>query len=190
MRPSNIALLVAGGALIGYLLARQYAPETVKGLEESVKTSITDFLARLEGFRSEPYPDEAGLWTIGFGHLIVPGDGFWSPSNPNGIKSITRDEAVQLKLSDMGTAQAAVNRLVRVPLTENQNVALVSLVFNIGEGNFASSTLLKKLNLGDFDGASLEFARWNKVRDPQTRELVVSNGLTKRRAEETELFLA
>ncbi len=190
MRALHVAGLVAVGAVLAYLLARQTAPQQIGAFEESVKLSIEKILAKFEGFKSEPYLDEAGKWTIGFGHLIVPGDGFWSPTNPDGAKYISVDDAKALKERDMMPAQDAVNRLVRVNLTEGQNAALVSLVYNIGSGNFASSTLLKKLNLGDFDGASLEFGKWNKVRDPDTGELVVSNGLTIRRAEEVEIFLA
>lgn len=85
--------------------------------------------------------------------------------------------------ADLGTAEAAVNRLVTVPLTQNQFDALVSLVFNIGEGNFSKSTLLRRLNAGEREAAAGQFGRWNKSKGVELA------GLTKRRAAERELFL-
>jgi lysozyme len=75
-----------------------------------------------------------------------------------------------------------VNRLVKVELTQDQFDALVSLVFNIGGGNFERSTLLKKINARNFDGAADEFPRWNRAAGK------VMAGLTKRRHAEQSLF--
>ncbi len=72
---------------------------------------------------------------------------------------------------------------MKIPINQHQYDALVSLVFNIGRGNFAASTMLKKLNLSDYDGAAAEFPKWNKQAGK------VLNGLTKRRAKEQALFL-
>lgn len=173
-----------------YLAARRIAPETIEELERAVTENIEGLIARLEGWRDAPYQDEAGLWTIGFGHLIVPGDGFWHPDfNPGGKKKITLEEGRALYDRDSATAAHAVDSHVYVPLSAAQRTALISLVFNIGAGNFAGSTLLRKLNAGDYQGAADQFDVWNKVRDKVSGALVVSAGLVSRRAQEKEIFL-
>ncbi len=86
-------------------------------------------------------------------------------------------------ISDLAQCERAVNRLVKVTLTQNQFDALVSFVFNVGSGNLQSSTLLRKLNSGDYKGAADEFLRWNKAAGK------VMNGLVARRTAEREFFL-
>ncbi|MCJ2030709.1 lysozyme [Methylobacterium sp. J-043] len=95
---------------------------------------------------------------------------------------ITQAEADDILARDLVRFEDAVARLVRVPVTQNQFDALVSFAFNLGEGNLGSSTLLKKLNAGDYDGAADQFARWNKAKGK------VLTGLTRRRAAEADLF--
>ena len=75
-----------------------------------------------------------------------------------------------------------VAALVEVPLSDNQFAALVSFTFNLGRGNLAKSTLLKKLNDEDYDGAGAEFPKWNKASGKALA------GLTRRREAEQELF--
>lgn len=144
------------------------------------------FVARHEGIVLRAYDDFApakelkpgdavkGTLTIGVGHT--------GPDVHIG-QTITEAEAMALLRADLGTAEAAVNRLVTVPLTQNQFDALVSLVFNIGEGNFSKSTLLRRLNAGEREAAAGQFGRWNKSKGVELA------GLTKRRAAERELFL-
>jgi len=191
---------VLGGAAIGVaayfgqkVAEKGGVTEAVQSIGEDVGAAVSklgDLIAQFEGFSDVPYQDEAGLWTIGYGHLIKPGDGYWSPSNPGGKKSIPRAEAAALLDSDTAVAQAAVDKNVSVSLTENQRDALVSLTYNIGTGNFKTSTLLRLLNSGDYAGAADQFAVWNKVHDPNTGVLVTSNGLVSRREQERETFLA
>jgi lysozyme len=90
----------------------------------------------------------------------------------------------ELLARDTAAAQRAVQRLVKAPVTQGQYDALVSFTFNIGEGNLAGSTLLRKLNAGDCRGAAAEFPRWNKARGR------VLPGLVQRRADERRLFEA
>jgi GH24 family phage-related lysozyme (muramidase) len=96
---------------------------------------------------------------------------------------ITQAEADERLRDDLGDAEAAVERLVTVPLNPNEHAALVSLVFNIGSGAFSHSTLLRLLNGGNRAGAARQFKRWNRGGGK------VLNGLVKRRAAETALFL-
>lgn len=188
MRPLPIIAFALAGALLAYLVARQIAPQKLDELGSAVSNTYENMIARLEGFRSEPYLDQAGLWTVGFGHLIKPGDGFWSPSNPNGKKYLPVEEARALYESDSAAARAAVTNSVRVALTDAQFAALVSLAFNIGAGAFASSTLVRKLNAGDYSAAADQFLVWNKYTDTGGN-LVASAGLSKRREQEREIFL-
>lgn len=128
---------------------------------------------QFEGLSLKAYRDPKGIWTIGYGHTrnVKPGD------------VITKQRAEVLLKQDLGTAEAAVRRLVKVNLNSNQFSALVSFTFNLGGGAFGRSTLLKKLNQGDYLGAANEFPRWNKAGTK------VLPGLTRRRAAERALFL-
>ena len=189
MRPLHVAGLVAAGAALAYLLARQVAPQQTGEFETAVTNSLENLIARFEGYRASPYQDQAGLWTIGFGHLIIPGDGFYHPAhNPDGARTVTVDAARELYDSDTAIARAAVDQAVSVPLNDSQRAALVSLAYNIGGSAFKNSTLVRKLNAWDYDGAAQEFLRWNKVRG-ESGELIISAGLTTRREQEREIFL-
>ena len=77
---------------------------------------------------------------------------------------------------------AQVAALLKVPTKQHQFDALVSFAYNCGIGNLRSSTLLRKLNAGDFPGAALEFHRWNRANGR------VLAGLVRRRAAEALLF--
>ncbi len=97
---------------------------------------------------------------------------------------ITEVEAEQLFRDDLSSFERTINESVKVPINQHQFDALVTLAYNIGPNAFKTSTLLKLLNKGDFEGAQKQFARWNKGPDGKT----VSAGLVKRRAEEAALF--
>lgn len=131
-----------------------------------------DLIKKWEGLRLEAYLCTAGVPTIGYGHT-------------KGVKLgdvCTEDQANQWLLEDMLEASEAIDRLVKVPLNNNQYGALTSFVFNLGWGNLQTSTLLKMLNEGKYMEASNQFLRWNKVKG------VTSTGLSNRRAEEMTLF--
>ncbi|WP_433846888.1 lysozyme [Acinetobacter proteolyticus] len=137
-----------------------------------------DLISSFEDTVLQAYDDGVGVWTIGIGTTVYP----------NGTKvkkgdSCTLDHAKTYFAHDLRRFEASVNNLVKVPLSQNQFDALVSLVYNIGSGNFASSTLLKKLNAKDYVGTADQFPRWNKAKGK------VLNGLTRRRDAERALFL-
>jgi len=96
--------------------------------------------------------------------------------------TITQAEADALLRSDVEDAVTCVNRAVNVPITQNQFDALVDFCFNCGRGSLLQSTLLRKVNIGDFAGAAAQFALW----DHAGGEVV--EGLVKRRTAEAELF--
>lgn len=131
---------------------------------------IRDF----EGLRLLAYKDPVGILTIGYGHT---GD------DVKEGQRITSYGADLLLLQDIERFEREVERLVKVPLTDNQFSALVCFVYNIGVGNFTKSTLLKCVNEKRFIDASNEFLRWNKAGGQ------VLPGLSRRREAERELFL-
>ncbi len=126
-----------------------------------------------EGLRLKPYQDSAGVWTIGYGSTR----GITAETHP-----ITEEAAEELLRNDLEHAQAEVERLIHVHLSENQYAALVSLVFNAGSAPLLK-TLGKLLNAGSYDTAAHEFGRWNHA------DGVVVKGLTTRREKERALFL-
>ena len=138
-----------------------------------------NLIKSFEGFSSVPYNDGVGVMTIGYGHVLRKKD--------KHLKKITEEQAVEILKEDVSIAVKNVNNLVKVDITQNQFDALVSFAFNVGVGNLKNSTLLKKLNQGDFIGAADEFLRWNKGRvNGVMKEM---KGLTRRRVAERALFL-
>lgn len=131
-------------------------------------------IKKWEALRLEAYlPTKDDVWTIGWGHTAGVYQGM----------KITEAQAEEFFDEDVKWAEDAVNKLVRVVLTQNQFDALVSFVFNIGLPQFSKSTMLRKLNTGDYEGAASEFPRWNKQAGK------VLKGLVNRRQEEMEYFL-
>lgn len=131
-----------------------------------------DLIKHFEGCYLTAYLCPADVWTIGYGHTKTAKQGM----------VITQEEADRLLEQDVAWVKAAVIGAVKVPLTANQTSALYSFVFNVGAGAFRSSTLLRKLNAGDYVGARGQFRRWNKAKGKVLR------GLTRRRAAEAKLF--
>ena len=124
-----------------------------------------------EGCKFTAYPDSGGVWTIGYGHTKGVTEGM----------ACSLEQAIEWLMEDVEEAEAAVNRLVKVPLTQGEFDALVDFVFNLGEKHFAESTLLRLLNEGDFVGAAEQFERWDKCDGKEVAGL-----LRRRLAEETE----
>lgn len=136
------------------------------------------FICSHEGFVGHVYNDTAGIPTIGFGHVMQPGD----PA------VVTRDQAMDLMARDLVRFEDAVNADVLVPLTQCQFDALVSFAYNAGAGALAQSSALKLLNDGEYTAAAQALRQWDKRVDPHTRQLVVDAGLVARRAAEVALF--
>lgn len=133
------------------------------------------------GFAAVAYRCPAGKQTVGWGHVIRPNERIQTP--------FSEADAEQLLLKDLDRVWPAVRAAVRVPVTQAMFDALVCFAFNVGIGAFLGSTLLARLNSGDYAGASDQFLRWNKARDPQSGLMRALAGLTKRRNAERALFL-
>ena len=119
------------------------------------------------------YPDQRGIWTIGWGHTlgVLP------------YLTCTSDEADEWFLQDTQRAVDGVNFYVKVVLNQNQFDALVSFTYNVGVGSEEHSTLLKDINSKNFVAATAQFLIWNHVNGQ------VDPGLTRRRTAEQALFL-
>lgn len=138
-----------------------------------VKDRQLHFIREVEGFQREAYQDEGGVWTIGFGHTrdVKEGD------------TISTHKANVHLNADIVIFEIQLQKLVRVDLTNNQYMALLSFIYNIGATQFADSTVLKYVNEGKFDLVPDELRKWNRVNNE------VSLGLTRRREKEAKLFM-
>ena len=128
-----------------------------------------------EGLRLTAYQDVAGVWTIGYGHV--------GPEARSG-KTITETQASALLLEDLSEAVACVNHAVKAVVSQNQFDAMVDFCFNAGRGSFLGSTLLKRVNAGEFADATAQFGLWVHAGG----EVVA--GLVRRRKAEAEMFAA
>ena len=137
---------------------------------------IKDF----EGFSSSAYLDVVNIPTIGWGNTFYE----------DGTKVKLGDQISKtdaLKLLEVVANRDFADKIfpsIKVKVTQSQFDAMVSLAYNIGAGAFLKSTLLKKVNAGDFAGAGEQFLRWNKAGEKEVL------GLTRRREREKQLFLS
>lgn len=113
-----------------------------------------NLIKRFEGFSAAIYICPAGYPTIGYGHVVLQGE------QQQFERGITTDEAKNLLRQDVGIAEAAVLRLISVPLTDGQFDALVSFTFNLGAGALQRSSLRKKVNRGEHETVPAELMKW------------------------------
>lgn len=136
-------------------------------------------IKQFEGCKLTAYQDSVGIWTIGYG-WTQPVDG--KPIRAG--MTIKQETAERLLKTGLVSYESDVSRLVKVGVTQGQFDALVSFTYNLGARSLSTSTLLRKLNAGDYTGAADEFLRWNKAGGK------VLKGLTRRREAERALFLS
>jgi lysozyme len=139
-----------------------------------VPKACVDLVKYYEKRKLVAYKCPANVWTIGYGET--------GPDIVQGLTWTIWQAEERLKSSLVKRAEM-VDKLVTVPITDNQRAALISFVFNIGYGNFQGSTLLRLLNEGRHGEAAEQFARWNRGGGR------VLAGLVTRREDEKELFL-
>lgn len=145
-----------------------------------------DLCREFEGLALEPYQDIGGIWTNGYGHVLLPGD----PTGP-----ITEEQAEAWLAEDLAKAEDIIDRHVVAVLTTNEREALKSLVLNIGPGkkgvkdgfvtlkSGAPSTMIRCINTLDMDGAAKEFPKWCNAAGRKVP------GLLRRRLAEQLLFV-
>lgn len=180
---------VTSGDLVIESLGLKVFSEMIGFNYSDTKTGVTgqwdissdgyNLIKTFEGFRTDAYLDTGGVWTIGYGTIRYP----------NGVKvkkgdKVTQDEAVKYLYSDCGWVDSCIDNKVKVKISQRQFDALASFVYNVGESQFGSSTLLRKINQNDLTGAANEFDRW--VYDNGKK----ITGLVTRRAKEKALFIS
>lgn len=138
----------------------------------------------------QPKMCPAGIWTVGYGRALrsKTTNAFLKGASGKAealakYPALTVAQAETMLAFDLNDFSAKVQGLIKVKVNDNQFGALVSFAYNVGTGNLASSTLLKKLNAGDYAGASVEFLKWDKAGGK------ILKGLTLRRTAEMTLFL-
>lgn len=142
-----------------------------------VLVAAAAFVAPWEGRELNAYRDIVGVWTVCYGHTVGVRAG----------DSYTPEECTDMLANDLKEYNDRLMRCVDDPienrLPENVEVAITSWAYNVGTGAACSSTLVRKLNAGDFRGACNELPRWNKAGGKVVR------GLTRRREAERKLCL-
>jgi lysozyme len=139
----------------------------------SVSQRLIDMIKGFEGFREYPYTCPGGALTIGYGTTMKPGQ----------YTSVTKEQAEAMLRKTVSGFESSIKKLVKVPLNQNQYDALVSFTYNVGAGALKRSTLLTKLNSGDYNGAADELLRFTRANGK------VLEGLVRRREKERNLFL-
>jgi len=147
------------------------APRPI-GEKMQISEEGKNLIKKFEGCELEAYKCAAGVWTIGYGHIKTAVEGM----------KIDQATANELFDEEMGEYETYVNTAVTVPLSQNQFDALVSWVFNLGNGNLNASTMLKVINSGDHAGVPAQIKRWNKAGGK------VLDGLIRRREAEALLY--
>ena len=141
-----------------------------------------DLIKQFESYSSKAYPDPAtggAPWTIGYGTTIYPSGAKVAKGD-----EITPNHAEYCLRNDVAKFESGVSALLKVPTTQGQFDAMVSLAYNIGLGNFSKSTLLKKHNEKCYTCAAGQFPAWNRAAGK------VMNGLIRRRNAERDVYMS
>lgn len=143
-----------------------------------IPDAAISLVKHFEGFRSKPYRDVAGYPTVGYGTLLSK-----DRTAPLPDIELTKEQAEELLKAAMLRDGAAVARLIKVPLNDNELSALMDWVYNLGAGRLQASTLRQKLNRGEYHDAAEELLKWCMAGGKKVR------GLLLRRLAERALFL-
>lgn len=157
------------------------APSSIEPLTPSVPDLAVNLIKEFEGFKDYAYIDTDGTPVIGYGLSQVGGVPVQLGDR---ISQNQADAALDAHLREI---HRELDRVVKVKLSDRQLSALASITFNVGMRAIEHSTLVRKINTGDYAGAANEFLRWDKAN--LGGQLVQMPGLTRRRAAEREMFL-
>lgn len=144
---------------------------------QTISQNGVNLIKKWESLKLQSYPDSKGVWTIGYGH---------TGRDVKKGQKITEEEAETLLMRDIAIIEKYLNKVIQVELTSNQFEALCSLIFNVGQGNFSKSKMLKLINSNKLSEAANEFYNWDKI--VLKGKKVPLRGLTRRRKEEAALF--
>src|SRR5690606_11381075 len=140
-------------------------------------STFVDLLTTFEGVKYEAYLDSVGVWTIGVGFTEGVHKGM----------TMTEDEVQDRLLDEIARFENGVDSVVKVPITQYMFDAMVSLSYNIGVAGFKGSSVVKRLNDGNIEGAADAFLMWNKGTINGKKTEIA--GLTRRRHAERDMFL-
>lgn len=150
----------------------------IAGILVGISGTLLTMVAGEEGLRYHAYQDTKGVWTICYGYTrgVKRGD------------TKTKAECEALLVEELEIAQRGVRRAIKVPINRNQLDAYTDFAYNVGVANFTNSTMLRKLNQGDYAGSCKEFHRWVYVGKLDCRlSSSRCGGIPKRRDKEFEL---
>lgn len=147
----------------------------------SLSENGAQFIADFEGYFSHPYNDPAGHCTIGYGTLLHLGN-CTKRDHTEWKGGVSKQRALEMLKAEADDISKIVRDMVTVRLNQNQHDALVSFTYNVGAGAFMSSTLLRKLNAGEYSAVPSEMSRWVKAGG------ITLPGLVRRRKAEANLF--
>lgn len=150
------------------------------GVNDSLKTSKEglEHIMKWEGLVLKRYICPAGKPTIGVGHVILPGENY---------QEITKEQALEILAKDVERFESAVKKHITIPLNQNQFDALVSFIFNTGEGGLVNTGVQRAVNAGFFASVPAKLEEWSKFRVDGV--LKVNKGLLNRRKSEAQLFM-
>lgn len=175
----NALPLLLGGIAAFFLMNRGASASGPSANGTKISSDGINIIKKFEGFEPLPY-DDGGIMAIGYG---TTKQSDVSPALFDG-RPITEAQATELLYQHIQrNVDPPIDRLVTFPINQNQRDALASLIYNIGQGNFANSTVLRELNQGNIPEAADAFLLWNKAGG------AVSPGLVNRRSAERSLFL-
>lgn len=141
-------------------------------------TTAIDLIKQFEGFRANAYQDSVGVWTIGYGTTRINGQPVTAGM------TITQQQALQLVQQEVNKLTRQIDTIVAVPINDNQLNALIDFAYNLGFNALKTSTLIRKLNAGDYNGAADQFDRWVYAGGK------ILPGLVRRREAEKQLFVS
>lgn len=148
--------------------------------QPTIQNSTVELIGGFEGFVGTPYKDQGGVWTIGYGFTQVNGHAVTEHT-----PAMTQEQADQIMSDILPTyGQAVLAATPDATLNENQYNACLSLCYNIGTQGFATSTVARQINAGNFQRAANAFLLWNKVNGQVNAVLVA------RRQKERQVFLS
>lgn len=146
---------------------------------EEISTRSFKLISEFEKLSLTPYLCPAGVWTIGYGSRYLVDGSLVTEATP----PILKVQADMMLTREIIAIEEVISRRVEKSLSVNQTIALTSFIYNTGVTAFQESTLLKKLNAGDFQGAADQFLRWT-----HSNGIIVAE-LERRRKTERALFL-
>lgn len=154
---------------------------STKSAHQPISVTAIDTIEEFEGFEPHAYIDTDGTPVIGYGLSRIGG----KPVQMG--DSISVEEANLALNSQLQVIQQELDKAIEVELSDRQLGAVVSLAFNVGVEDISNSTLVRKINKGDYTGAADEFLRWDKAN--VRGRLIQLPGLTRRRYAEKQLFM-